>query len=284
MVCHDDYIDASTNSPLYLMNQGGCPGYKSGSAAPSPSQGGGDPSVSCFYSKLKHCKSYFGVSTQTTGITMLVIVCIFLIADWNNWFWNAFSQVRIPWYQSITARLSTFTKMNDLSKKEASFWGDENPSLIRDLLDILPGVIILLLGLSVMGYVIPYAFRFPLNHEMNIPPYFIFCCMLVTNMITLVTNMITNMIMLVSNMITNMIMPVTNKTTHVSARFSARWSRKRAWTGWGRSRLLLLMPIKLIRKPCHFPRFLHQNIEISNILGWIYLVPNADHSSAFFLC
>ena len=264
------------------MNQGGCPGYKSGSAAPSSSQGGGDPSVSCFYSKLKHCKSYFGVSTQTTGITMLVIVCIFLIADWNNWFWNAFSQVRIPWYQSITARLSTFTKMNDLSKKEASFWGDENPSLIRDLLDILPGVIILLLGLSVMGYVIPYAFRFPLNHEMNIPPYFIFCCMLVTNMITLVTNMITNMIMLVSNMITNMIMPVTNKTTHVSARFSARWSRRRAWTGWGR--LLLLMPIKLIRKPCHFPRFLHQNIEISNILGWIYLVPNADHSSVFFLC
>ena len=195
-MCQDDYIDASTNSPLYLMNQGGCPGYKSGSAAPSPSQGGGDPSVSCFYSKLKHCKSYFGVSTQTTGITMLVIVCIFLIADWNNWFWNAFSQVRIPWYQSITARLSTFTKMNDLSKKEASFWGDENPSLIRDLLDILPGVIILLLGLSVMGYVIPYAFRFPLNHEMNIPPYFIFCCMLVTNMITLVTSMITNMIML----------------------------------------------------------------------------------------
>ena len=125
----------------------------------------------CFYSKLKHCKSYFGVSTQTTGITMLVIVCIFLIADWNNWFWNAFSQVRIPWYQSITARLSTFTKINDLSKKEASFWGDENPSLIRDLLDILPGVIILLLGLSVMGYVIPYAFRFPLNHEMNIPPF-----------------------------------------------------------------------------------------------------------------
>jgi len=40
-------------------------------------------------------------------------------------------EVRIPWYQSITA---------------------------RDLLDILPGVIILLLGLSVMGYVIPYAF------------------------------------------------------------------------------------------------------------------------------
>ena len=30
---------------------------------------------------------------------------------------------------------------------------------IRDLLDILPGVIILILGLSVMGYVIPYAFR-----------------------------------------------------------------------------------------------------------------------------
>ena len=41
MMCHDDYIDASTNSPLYLMNQGGCPGYKSGSATPSPSQGGG---------------------------------------------------------------------------------------------------------------------------------------------------------------------------------------------------------------------------------------------------
>ena len=32
----------------------------------------GDPFV--FYSKLKHCKSYFGESTQTTGITMLVIV------------------------------------------------------------------------------------------------------------------------------------------------------------------------------------------------------------------
>ena len=72
MMCQDDYIDASTNSPLYLMNQGGCPGYKSGSATPSPSQGGGDPFVSCFYSKLKHCKSYFGVSTQTTGITMLI--------------------------------------------------------------------------------------------------------------------------------------------------------------------------------------------------------------------
>ena len=41
LMTHDDYIDASTNSPLYLMNQGGCPGYKSGSAAPSPSQGGG---------------------------------------------------------------------------------------------------------------------------------------------------------------------------------------------------------------------------------------------------
>ena len=81
MMCHDGYIDASTNSPLYLLNQGGCPGYKSGSATPSPGQGGGDPFVSCFYSKLKHCKSYFGISTQTTGITMLVIVCIFLIAN-----------------------------------------------------------------------------------------------------------------------------------------------------------------------------------------------------------
>ena len=55
----------------------------------------------------------------------------------------------------------------------ASVWGDENPSLIRDLLDILPGVIILLLGLSVMGYVIPYAFRFPLIMKWTFRPFHI---------------------------------------------------------------------------------------------------------------